>query len=93
MKKVDQELKKENLHKARMFVNTFHFIDDLLTIDDNGLFLQSLKDIYPPELQLNLEGYLDQLSSLDLDLKKCDRRLEVKLACFSFFNNSVTISV
>ena len=32
----------------------------------------SLKDIYPPELQLNLEGYLDQLSSLDLDLKKCE---------------------
>ena len=41
MKKVDQGLKKENLHKARMFVNTFQFIDDLLTIDDNGLFLQS----------------------------------------------------
>lgn len=47
MKKVDQELKKENLHKARMFVNTFQFIDDLLTIDDNGLFFAESQRYLP----------------------------------------------
>ena len=31
-------LKKLDLHKARSFTNTFHFIDDLHIINDNWLF-------------------------------------------------------
>ena len=50
-----KNLKKESLQRARLFGNTFRFIDDLLTINDNEEFLKSFKEIYPPELQLNLE--------------------------------------
>ena len=63
-----KNLKKDNLQKARRFSHTFRFIDDLLTINDNNLFLQNFKDIYPPELQLNLESSGDHVTFLDLDL-------------------------
>ena len=64
--------------KAKRLGNTFRFIDDLLTINDDNLFLQKLKEIYPPELQLNLEGSGKNLSYLDLDLSLVDRQLQVK---------------
>ena len=38
-----KNLKKDSLQKARRFSHTFRFIDDLLTINDNNLFLQNLK--------------------------------------------------
>ena len=41
-----KSLKKENLQKARRFSNTFRFIDDLLTINDNNLFLENFESIY-----------------------------------------------
>ena len=41
-----KNLKKDSLQKARRFRHTFRFIDDLLTINDNNLFLQNFKDIY-----------------------------------------------
>ena len=57
-------LKKNYLHKARKFGNTFRFIDNLLlTFDDDK------KETYPGELQLNLEGSGNRLSFLDVDLK------------------------
>ena len=34
-----KNLKKDSLQKARRFSHTFRFIDDLLTINDNNLFL------------------------------------------------------
>ena len=74
-----KDLKKTDLQKARMFRHTFRFIDDLLTINDDNLFMEYYKVIYPPELQLNLEGSGNQLSYLDLDLKKVERHLVVKL--------------
>ena len=43
-----KDMKKENLQKARRFCNTFRFIDDLLTINDNNVFQESFKSIYPP---------------------------------------------
>lgn len=74
-----KNLKKESLQKARRFSHTFRFIDDLLTINDNNLFLQSFKEIYPPELVLNLESSGDHVTFLDLDLTKVDGHLDVKL--------------
>ena len=59
--------------------HTFRFIDDLLTINDNNLFLQNLKDIYPPGLQLNLESSGDHVTFLDLDLTLVYGHLDVKL--------------
>ena len=72
-------MKKDNLQKARRFANTFRFIDDLLTINDDNLFFEAFKDIYPEELQLNLEGSGDQVWFSDLHLKKRDGHLETKL--------------
>ena len=74
-----KNLKKDSLQKARRFSHTFRFIDDLLTINDNNLFLQNFKDIYPPELQLNLESSGDHVTFLDLDLTLVDGHLDVKL--------------
>jgi len=74
-----KNLKKENLQKARRFSNTFRFIDDLLTINDNNLFKENFKDIYPPELQLNLESTGDHITFLDMDLKNVEGRLDIKL--------------
>ena len=72
-------LKKTDLNKARKFRYTFRFIDDLITINDNGLFEKYHKEIYPEEQQLNLEGSGDRLSFLDLDLTKNNGQLDVKL--------------
>ena len=72
-------LKKKNLQKARRFGNTFRFIDDLLTINDNGLFNENFKEIYPPELQLNLESSGDRITFLDIDLRNVEGRLDVRL--------------
>ena len=50
-----RNLKKNSIQQARMFRHKFRYIDDLLTINDNDEFSKSFIDIYPPELQLNLE--------------------------------------
>ena len=47
-----KNLKKDDLQKARRFSNTFWFIDDLLTINDDNLFANYFGQIYPEELQL-----------------------------------------
>ena len=72
-------LKKENLQKARRFDNTFRFIDDLLAINDNNLFLEHFKEIYPSELQLNLESSGSRVTFLDLDIRNVNGRLDVSL--------------
>ena len=74
-----RNLKKENLMKARKFSHTFRFIDDLIAINDNDQFLHSFKEIYPEELQLNLENSGEHVTFLDLDLIKNDRQLDMKL--------------
>ena len=74
-----RKLKKENLQVARKFANTFRFIDDLLTVNDDNLFQQNFKDIYPAELQLNLESTGNEVSFLDLHLTKVNRQVDIKL--------------
>ena len=74
-----KSLKKENLQKARKFLHTFRFIDDLLTINDDNVFLESLHEIYPPELELNLEHSGDHVSFLDLSITKSGGQLDMKL--------------
>ena len=74
-----KSLKKENLQKARRFSNTFRFIDDLLTINDDNLFLENYKEIYPPELQLNLESSGDAITFLDLSLTDENGHISTKL--------------
>ena len=62
-----KSLKKNSLQRARRFNHTFRFIDDLLTINDRDEFVSSFKEIYPVELQLNLESFGDKVLFLDLE--------------------------
>ena len=74
-----KNLKKESLQRARRFMHTFRFIDDLLTINDGDEFSKSFKEIYPPELELNLEHSGDQVTFLDLQITKENGHLNTKL--------------
>ena len=74
-----RNLKKTNVQKARKFRHTFRFIDDLVAINDDNLFMNNFANIYPPELELNLEASGDQVSFLDLDLTIKDKQIDIKL--------------
>ena len=50
------ELKKNDLIKARKLCNVFRFIDDLNSINDGAEFESSYSNIYPKELQLGKEN-------------------------------------
>ena len=54
---------------ARKFSHTFRFIDDLLAINDGGMFEGYYKDIYPEELELKKENAnYDACSFLDIKI-------------------------
>ena len=74
-----KKLKKDDLQKARRFSNTFRFIDDLLTINDDNLFSKNFDKIYPIELQLNLESTGTNVNFLDLNLSNSNGHVDVKL--------------
>ena len=66
--------KKSNLKHARMFGNTFRFIDDLIAINDGGLFENNYMDIYPEELELKKENKEDRDATfLDLNIHINDK--------------------
>ena len=50
------ELKKNDLIKARKLCNVCRFIDDLNSINDGAEFESSYSNIYPKELQLGKEN-------------------------------------
>ena len=56
--------------RAKSLCNTFRFIDDLQTLNDNGEFSRSYAEIYPEELELKKENEDSNLkaSYLDLDI-------------------------
>ena len=74
-----KNLKKGSLQRARKFMRTFRFIDDLLTINDGDEFEKHFKEIYPPELELNLEHAGDQVTFLDLQITNQNGHLDTKL--------------
>ena len=64
------EIKKTDIARAKRFSYVFRFIDDLNSLNDWDEFLNSHKDIYPPELELGKENDdPSQASFLDLDIK------------------------
>ena len=65
--KWELQTKRRNLYKARIFTNTFRFIDDLCAINDNCEFEKSFKETYAPELVLKKEN-TSNLETLFLDL-------------------------
>ena len=73
-KQMDLELKELDLHKARSFINTFRFIDDMYAINSNGLFAKHFKEIYPKELDLKKGNMPTKASFLDNDLDLKDNK-------------------
>ena len=75
-----KELTKTDNRKARLFSSVFRYLDDLIAINDGGLFEQNYREIYPPELELKKEnnGY-STASFLDLDIAICGKRFNLKL--------------
>ena len=64
------ELKKNDLIKARRLFNIFRFISDLNSINDGGEFESNYSNIYPKELQLGKENTdKHEASFLHLNIK------------------------
>ena len=61
------ELKKNDLIKARKLCNIFRFINDLRSISDGEEFESNYSNIYPEELQLGKEN-TDKHETIFLDL-------------------------
>ena len=81
--------KKSDYARARRFLNTFRFIDDLIAANDYGEFERSFKEIYPPELTLKKENKIDTEGTFyDLDIAvregKFDHKLYDKRNAFNF---------
>ena len=75
-----RKIQKSDLSRARKFGSVFRFIDDLLSINDNGEFSRSLSDIYPAELELTKENVGTLSSSfLDIQIDLSDRQFSSKL--------------
>ena len=74
------ELKKNDLIKARKLCNIFRFIDDLNSINDGGEFESNYSNIYPEELQLGKENTdKHEASFLDLNNKIKDGKFHFGL--------------
>ena len=81
--------KKLDYGRARRFLNTFRFIDDLIAANDYGEFERSFREIYPPELSLKKENEIDTEGTFyDLDIivkdGKFDHKLYDKRNAFNF---------
>ena len=84
-----KQTKKSDYGRARRFLNTFRFIDDLISANDYGEFERSWRDIYPPELTLKKENEIDTEGTfLDLEVVvqngEFDHKLYDKRNAFSF---------
>lgn len=64
------KMTKENISLARKFSNSFRYIDDLLTFNNDDLMNKYMNEIYPKELVLNKENKHDtHCTFLDIDIK------------------------
>ena len=53
-----ETLTKENFGMAKKFNNTRRYIDDLVTLNNDGYLQANVRRIYPEELKLNKENDL-----------------------------------
>ena len=65
--------------KARHFHGTQRFIDDLIALNDGGMFGISKDEIYPEELELKIEHSGTRASFLSLDISIVDGKFVHKL--------------
>ena len=61
--------KETNPKLARQFNKSVRYIDDLLTINNNGLMNEHMSDIYPKELKLKHENCRNDQHTTYLDLE------------------------
>ena len=75
------EKKKTDLPLAQHFSRSTRYIDDLLTINNNGLMKKYMNEIYPVELELKHENSKNdqQTSYLDLDIAVVNKELVTSL--------------
>ena len=74
------ELKKNDLIKARKLCNIFRFIDDLNSINNGGEFESNYSNIYPEELPLGKKNTdKPETSFLDLNIKIKDGKFQFGL--------------
>ena len=74
------ELKKNDLIKARKLCNICRFIDDLNSINDDGKFESNYSNIYPEKLQLGKKNTdKHETSFLDLNIKIKDGKFHFGL--------------
>ena len=74
------ELKKDDLIKAKKRCNIFRLIDGLNSINDGGEFESNYSNIYPEELQLSKENIdKHEASFLDLNIKIKDGKFHFGL--------------
>ena len=74
------QIKKNDLIRARKMCYLFRFIDDLSAINDGGDFENNFKDIYPEELQLGKENQnSSEASFLDLSIQIHNNKFSVGL--------------
>ena len=72
--------KKSNFLATRKLQNTYRFIDDLITINDGGIFEKNIKDIYPVELELKKESHINTSAHfLDLNITINNSKFDSKL--------------
>ena len=62
-------MKQTDPHLARQFSNSVRYIDDLLTINNDGLMKKHMNEIYPEELELKHENSECDKSASYLDLQ------------------------
>ena len=71
---MDNLIKAGDMTKAKKLSNSFRYLDDLVGLDDTGLFDKVNKDIYPPELTLSRTDRNGiQADYLDVDIRISDR--------------------
>ena len=72
--------KKSNFLATRKLLNTYRFIDDLITINDDGIFEKNIKNIYPAELELKKESQVNTSAHfLDLNIEINNSKFDSKL--------------
>ena len=85
-------LRKTDYGRAKKFLNTYRFIDDLTPLNDNGEFERSKSEIYPQELECKKENdglleatFLDLEASIIPEEGRFDYHLYDKRDGFNFF--------
>ena len=74
-----EKLAKENYGKAKKFNSTSRFIDDLTTLNNDGILVKEKEKIYPKELVLNKENVGNiHATFLDMEVKIEEGRFTTK---------------